>query len=1178
LHILKRLRQNQHLFSRLTEEASVTWSRVQKFFALSKQLSESIDDYVFISSELERLTSSPQKLHTSFLLANADQEGRRLDFFTKKNEFVFKSFWPKPSVAYTWKEVRFICMKVSEELSLVPPYVMNETKCMTLEEFDTLFVTHLAEMHTYLRQIWVHEVLSTLKTGLSKVGKGWYSMSVSSHEVYSVSRLKSFVTAVRFLMQDSLVSLLSRSIEQFLRIMSNKTRAPLLHLGLTFRSGEIQYDVHWIKIFEIVSSSLDRMISAIEFIPDIESQLLSSLYWAANPVLLTLSRDEHFIVDAKNVLSEILKGQELLLQSYKGAYSISHLRFLCIDVPKWIAEYDAMGKPVEDMEVDMLTLGKEWELLDKSLISAQIDCFFVSCESLRKELKKDLPKQILELLARRTVKEALNLSIVFGKMQNRCRERPSKPEELGELREYLHSVPNQIESLRVQIDSLSKDFDLLEKYRYELSNEDFKSKWAAYSWPNNIDRSLQNAQESLAIDEQNFIKFLQVDQDVFKERVGHISIMISELPKLCDLKKITEINAEVSRVDSELKDALSMASLYNSREKLFSIPSTSYEELVTLSKDFEPYKNLWTNAADWIRYKALWLHGKFLDLNAEEVEKSLTSMWRAMIKAGKTFKNMPACQQVASQLKEEMEDFKPALPLIQALRNPGMRERHWEKLSREISIDASPKEGTMLSEILKMRLSDHMETITKISEEAGKEFSIENALEKMESEWRNVQLEISPYRDSGTFILKISEDNSRLLEDHIVMTQSISFSPYKKPFSERITLWESKLHVMQDVLEEWTACQRQWLYLEPVFSSSDINKQLPTESKRFANVDKVWRKVMLSAYSKPAILEVCTDSKLLETFRESNKLLELVSKGLTAYLESKRVSFPRFFFLSDDELLQILSQARDPLAVQPHLRKAFENMNKLEFYSDGKLSAMVSADGESVSFVNPFSPTGNVEEWLLCLEMEMKATLRGLLKEAIRDHTKRPREEWVLRWPGQLVIAASQSFFTQDVSNAIAAGELQKMHTKQLSSLEGLVALVRGNLTEVARLSIGALIVIDVHARDVIRSLLEAKINDVNDFEWISQLRYYWEENQSDLSIRIVNSNFKYGYEYLGNNGRLVITPLTDRCYLTLTGAMHLGMGGAPAGPAGTGKTETTKDLAKALAKQCVVLYVPCTL
>ena len=112
----------------------------------------------------------------------------------------------------------------------------------------------------------------------------------------------------------------------------------------------------------------------------------------------------------------------------------------------------------------------------------------------------------------------------------------------------------------------------------------------------------------------------------------------------------------------------------------------------------------------------------------------------------------------------------------------------------------------------------------------------------------------------------------------------------------------------------------------------------------------------------------------------------------------------------------------------------------------------------------------------------------------------------------------------------------------------------------------GALIVIDVHAREVVGTLVKVRVDSVNDFDWTCRLRYYWEpeEEEQDVFARQTNTRFRYGYEYLGNGPRLVITPLTDKRYMTLTAALHLYFARRPQGPAGTGKTETTKDLAKA--------------
>lgn len=265
---------------------------------------------------------------------------------------------------------------------------------------------------------------------------------------------------------------------------------------------------------------------------------------------------------------------------------------------------------------------------------------------------------------------------------------------------------------------------------------------------------------------------------------------------------------------------------------------------------------------------------------------------------------------------------------------------------------------------------------------------------------------VMPYKDSHTmWVIGHVDELQAVLDDQLLRIQAMSASPFIQGIKEDVKAWDSTLGQLQDLLDQWTRCQSHWMYLEPIFSSEDILKQLPEEGEKFLRVDQSLREIMAQVVENPHALTLSRDVMMLETLEGCNALLDSCMKGLNAYLEKKRLAFPRFFFLSNEEILEILSETREPERVQPHLRKCFEGIDKLTFVAsdrDQLVTGMSSAEGEHIPFathVNTKTARGAVEKWLLAVETSMFEAVHQVTSQAIQDFPSRPRTEWCLGKP-----------------------------------------------------------------------------------------------------------------------------------------------------------------------------------
>lgn len=855
-------------------------------------------------------------------------------------------------------------------------------------------------------------------------------------------------------------------------------------------------------------------------------------------------------------------------------------------------EYSQRSHTVATLKTDMLQISTWEKELEKMRAGQTIGILHVESRKLKQTLipmttaKLDSMKGLVKDLARAKCKNQL---IEYKQRIQALLQRPQHLKEFASHVERVQALKQKQKALSKNTNVVDELYRLLGNYGVRISSEDMVQ----------LD-DLRSVQENYKDETDAVDGFVQSRLgDMTQQLEANIQRLDEQVLQLNSqlqtglfidpdqFEDPTLVKNELDATKQRLTQLDELSKQYTEYQVLFNQPTFKYLNLQATQEFFATVESLWVSVEKWNATYHAALTNSFVEVNVEELSKEIAVAFKDAYALHKKLSN-----DVTAVFKDRTAEFKLKIPTILELGNPAMKDRHWEKIFKALRQPWYPGIMFTLENLITYDVLDMKDLIGEVSSMASGEAQIEASLAKIKQGWDQMAFTCISHREQkDVFILGSLEDILTLLEDNQVTLQTMMGSRFIMGVKDEVERWNKRLSLLSDTLDEWITCQRSWMYLETIFCAEDIQKQLPVEAQKFALVDKNWKNVMMRTNIDPSVIRsVESGSDLLDQFRMSNQILEEIQKSLEDYLETKRMGFPRFYFLSNDELLEILSQTRDPRAVQPHLGKCFDAMKSIRFdetasvkpgVTSNVVNAMISGEGEIVEFPSLVTAAGPVETWLVEVEKAMRASL---YEDGVKSLTNYPiedaidRKEWLFGYSAQVIILVDQVYWTRNVTEAIsqvengndpnAIGGFLQFSLKQI---DGMVQLVRGSLSKLQRILMGAIITIDVHARDVVRSLEESKVSSLSDFEWTRQLRYYWEDDVKNFVARQTNTRFIYGYEYLGNSPRLVITPLTDICYMTLTGALHLRLGGAPAGPAGTGKTETTKDLAKALAVQCVV-------
>ena len=921
------------------------------------------------------------------------------------------------------------------------------------------------------------------------------------------------------------------------------------HINIIFKPSLEEIKTNLLKSFTQIKDMVSKEIKNL-------SGLCFKLVDIEDKKIFSLNEDYPLYKQALEELTEIVDKSIKLAEIERQEYDI-FMEILKDSVEVYVKTRIGDAKETKkNLNVDKCTeiLDRLDELTDilnskKSEISVRL--FHIDSNKIKEDINKrigEIRKLMLQRMGDYCIDRTDELEHQNKEKMDKLKEETTNIDQYKNLFDLLATIPDFVKVKNEELKNVDKILTKIEQQKFDSIKrveELFRKLLKSWMIPSQIQDVAKTSSENLELKKAEYI-------DILKESQGNFKIEISKLEKTFDyISKVDNFTEElegrkVSNIIQDFNESVNRAREHQNQikkemkilhpEKAKEIDEGTedlpeFEKLGNIYNDFQPFKILWNEDTNvMIEYQNKVEQKTLIELkelipnqdkkSTKEVFVYVKDLEESRAKIEKVQKENPydtTLIKLIEQLKTKLVYYESFNWVIQCLNSACLKEDDWKEIRRIMNnnnIDGKCK----LIDLEQMKIGEHREQIELIKSKASRRAGFVAKYKELSAKYSCIIMEPKDERKLG---LSKIDDVLILLDDvsndlvNIMGNPVTQSDPKLKNDTRQLN---EKIKNVQIILEEVIKFQFNFLYLEPIFNADEVNKALTAEKTVFKKVHEFWRGFMDQfegcAWELASFMEKENFNNLYKNLNDNNKQLQEVIKNLQEYLNIKRTEFPRFFFVSDEDLLRILAQSKNPLLVQPHLSKCFEGINHVNFNETNTIiQELVSSKDEVVPLVEQINVVsdvcrGNVEVWLGMLEQSMIETMKKLSNDALVDLGTKKRIDWIkeMHWPGQLIQIIDQIVWTQGVESGIMDNKLKEFLDKLDLELSEVVDLVRTNISSLLSLTLSGLIVVSVHDRDIVEKLLREKIEKITDFEWKAEMRYYFHhpENEKDKRKKIM--------------------------------------------------------------------------